>query len=416
MKQNLVGYIHKDDLERLLSNNAGNHLTVGMDTRQAWPVGPHESKPYDWLVPVYTQSAPSLQSPVTIGRVEFIIKHAFKFYEDSEIQERLIEQITKVIDDQPVSHVTCRLPERDDTKPAEAQGLFRKFDVRRVDGSDAPGGKHYGCEYFVLDLDHDPHAPAALRAYAEDCKNSHPQLSNELSERFGAQSGSDDEISNNQSAESYLRKKYGAYRGHHMWRDLEAAFHAGRESLVGESGVTINERLFKALERLVNIENGSGMAVVGWKAAMDEAESVIAEAKVKAKGLCESTADVTQGLVNAGWVQFIDGVQTQNFARDRAELALMKKMDLPYANERTAHYVPVFFGVGATGVNQGLLAEAKQAEAWITQQMIDNGCSEDLVAHPPEGSQLSNLRAAIADAEACASEVRDADALSKPND
>lgn len=77
------------------------------------------------------------------------------------------------------------LPERDPSKPAEAQGLFRKFDVCRVDGSDAPGGKHEGCEYFVLDVDHDPHAPAALRAYAEACKDTHPQLSADLQNRHG---------------------------------------------------------------------------------------------------------------------------------------------------------------------------------------------------------------------------------------
>lgn len=86
---------------------------------------------------------------------------------------------------QPVERVTCSFPERDKTKPAEAQGLFRKFDVRRVDGSHAPGGKHHGCEYFVLDIDHDTHAPAAMRAYAEACKDSHPQLSAELTARFG---------------------------------------------------------------------------------------------------------------------------------------------------------------------------------------------------------------------------------------
>lgn len=106
-----------------------------------------------------------------------------------------VEKSFKLIDDiqaacahrdaQPA--VACSFPERDVTKPAEEQGLFRKFDVRRVDGSDAPGGKHHGCEYFVLDLDHDIHAPAAIRAYAQACNETHPQLSAELSERFGPQ-------------------------------------------------------------------------------------------------------------------------------------------------------------------------------------------------------------------------------------
>lgn len=59
----LVGYIHKDDLGKLLSDNAGNHLTVGMDTRQAWPTGPGESNPYDWLVAVYTRPAQAAKPP-----------------------------------------------------------------------------------------------------------------------------------------------------------------------------------------------------------------------------------------------------------------------------------------------------------------------------------------------------------------
>lgn len=69
------------------------------------------------------------------------------------------------------------MKERDLTKTAEQQGLFRKFDVRRVDGSDQPGGKHYGCEYFVLDVTHDPYAKDALRAYARACATTHPDLS-----------------------------------------------------------------------------------------------------------------------------------------------------------------------------------------------------------------------------------------------
>lgn len=77
-------------------------------------------------------------------------------------------------------------PERDASRRAEAQGLFRKFDVCRVDGSSAPGGKHHGCEYFVLDIDHDPHAPAALMAYAQVCAETHPQLSADLVRRYGS--------------------------------------------------------------------------------------------------------------------------------------------------------------------------------------------------------------------------------------
>lgn len=78
------------------------------------------------------------------------------------------------------------LPERDQSKLAEQQGMFRKFDVRRVDGSDQPGGKHHGCRYFVLDLDHDEHAAAAMRAYAAACAGTHPQLAADLQKAFPA--------------------------------------------------------------------------------------------------------------------------------------------------------------------------------------------------------------------------------------
>jgi len=86
----------------------------------------------------------------------------------------------------PTTQPASRLPERDASIPAEQQGLFRKFDVRRVDGSDQPGGKHHGCTYFVLDLDHDPHARQALVAYAAACESTHPALSADLRTKWGA--------------------------------------------------------------------------------------------------------------------------------------------------------------------------------------------------------------------------------------
>ncbi|MBW4947595.1 hypothetical protein KZW06_28965, partial [Klebsiella pneumoniae] len=61
------------------------------------------------------------------------------------------------------------LTDLDPNKTSAEQGLYRKFDVRRIDGSDQPGGKHHDSEYFVLDLKHDLHARAALRAYAAVC-------------------------------------------------------------------------------------------------------------------------------------------------------------------------------------------------------------------------------------------------------
>lgn len=58
----------------------------------------------------------------------------------------------------------------------KTQGLYSKFIVRRTDGKDAPGEKHDGCEYFVLDLTHDPFAWPALKAYADACRDEYPLL------------------------------------------------------------------------------------------------------------------------------------------------------------------------------------------------------------------------------------------------
>lgn len=76
------------------------------------------------------------------------------------------------------------LPPRDPSKPDTQQGLFQKFIVTRTDGSSEPGGKHEGCEYFVLDTDHDPHAPAALAAYAAKVERTHPQLAADMRLRY----------------------------------------------------------------------------------------------------------------------------------------------------------------------------------------------------------------------------------------
>jgi hypothetical protein len=59
-------------------------------------------------------------------------------------------------------------------------GLIDKFRVQRTDGTDAPGQKHDGCDYFVLDLTHDPHALPAIKAYADSCRADYPVLAVEL--------------------------------------------------------------------------------------------------------------------------------------------------------------------------------------------------------------------------------------------
>ena len=59
-------------------------------------------------------------------------------------------------------------------------GLYDKFTVTRNDGQSQPGAKHDGCAYFVLDLTHDPHAAAAVRAYADSCEADYPLLAKDL--------------------------------------------------------------------------------------------------------------------------------------------------------------------------------------------------------------------------------------------
>lgn len=65
------------------------------------------------------------------------------------------------------------------------QGLYEKFRIERTDGSHTHGGKHYGCQYFVLDLTHDQHARPSLIAYAKSCAATHPELSADLFKQLG---------------------------------------------------------------------------------------------------------------------------------------------------------------------------------------------------------------------------------------
>ena len=62
------------------------------------------------------------------------------------------------------------------------KGLYNKYTVDRVDGQSKKGCKHYGCNYFVLDMVHDPYARAAVSAYAEACAEEYPNLSKDLKE------------------------------------------------------------------------------------------------------------------------------------------------------------------------------------------------------------------------------------------
>jgi len=76
------------------------------------------------------------------------------------------------------------LPERDD-RPSEEQGMFRKYLVQRADGKDkAITDKHFNCEYYVLDITHDPAARPALKAYADAIEETHPYLARDIRVKY----------------------------------------------------------------------------------------------------------------------------------------------------------------------------------------------------------------------------------------
>lgn len=58
--------------------------------------------------------------------------------------------------------------------------LYRKFDVVRTDGESAPGKRHDGCDYFVLDLTHDKFARFAIESYASACEREFPILAADI--------------------------------------------------------------------------------------------------------------------------------------------------------------------------------------------------------------------------------------------
>lgn len=67
------------------------------------------------------------------------------------------------------------MPAADD----HGRGLYRKFDLFRVDGN---GERSYLVTdpFFVLRYTTDPHARAALKAYADSCRAEYPALADDL--------------------------------------------------------------------------------------------------------------------------------------------------------------------------------------------------------------------------------------------
>jgi hypothetical protein len=62
----------------------------------------------------------------------------------------------------------------------ETEGLGQKYYVTRTDGRDIMGEKHHGCQYFVLDLTHDPVARDVAERYSRQIRSVDPQLAEDL--------------------------------------------------------------------------------------------------------------------------------------------------------------------------------------------------------------------------------------------
>mgnify|MGYP001568427043 CR=1 FL=1 len=60
------------------------------------------------------------------------------------------------------------------------EGWHKKYDVRRTDGTDEPGGRHFGCVLFVLDLTHDMAARNAMRRYVQLVEMERPALAADI--------------------------------------------------------------------------------------------------------------------------------------------------------------------------------------------------------------------------------------------
>lgn len=74
-------------------------------------------------------------------------------------------------------------------------------------------------------------------------------------------------------AESYLRAKYGAYRGHPAWRELEEAFNAGKSSAPAAQELTDEPYGYVACERNGHVtffkEEPKGFSGEQWQGLME---------------------------------------------------------------------------------------------------------------------------------------------------
>lgn len=103
-------------------------------------------------------------------------------YDGTATKEGTVLRLTKELSEKLVLMAEKGLGVTHDD-PDKKRGLYKKFTVTRVHD---PEDKHGDCEYFVLDLNHDPHAAAALFGYAESCEKDYPRLAKDLRLRADA--------------------------------------------------------------------------------------------------------------------------------------------------------------------------------------------------------------------------------------
>jgi hypothetical protein len=152
----------------------------------------HRASASEPAAPAAQQSAEAVEARFFIDhgvvhdRVTGLHVHGDMSADSYGVQRELdaLNALTAIFAQDSAAQPAAQLPERDTSKPAEQQGMFRKFNVTRTDGSSAPGGKHERCEYFVLDVDHDHAAKAALTAYAMAVHSTHPVLADDMVARY----------------------------------------------------------------------------------------------------------------------------------------------------------------------------------------------------------------------------------------
>lgn len=141
-----------------------------------------------------------------------------------------------------------------------SRGMYNKFSVLRTDGTDAPGKKHDGCQYFVLDVTHDPHAVPALRAYADSCRSAYPLLARDLDTIAHAQAPAATPEANTQELLDALDVLYP------LSDDAHRVERAGRTAAVLKRFLAAETRAIEATAlSLLRVQAPAATAPHGWR-------------------------------------------------------------------------------------------------------------------------------------------------------